>query len=65
MRHLVGQDAHHEIVADNAAAHAPVAEKREPAEHLSLGDIASAGKSVAHALGQQVVKRYVALDHTA
>ena len=52
-------NSHHEIRADDTAAHPTTEQKRQPAEHLPLGDILLVFKGVSNPFRELLVVRHV------
>ena len=55
---FVGGDPHRQVVADDAAAHAALQQKREAAEHLAFGDVSPAFERVSNSLSELFVVRH-------
>jgi hypothetical protein len=52
---LVGRNAYHQVVSDNAAAHSTSAEECETTEHLAFGDVAPRAERLANAICELLV----------
>ena len=55
---LVSGDAHHQVTADDAAAHAALEQERETAEHLSFNDPSPCADYLSDAIREHVVVRH-------
>lgn len=55
---VVERDSHHEVIADDAAAHSALTEKGETAEHLAFADVPPATQRLAKAIRESLVVRH-------
>jgi hypothetical protein len=55
---VVRRDAHHQICANDAAAHPTMTQEAEAAEHLALGDVSPCARHLSNSTSESLVVRH-------